>query len=55
VRVSYHERELKPIERSVFNKLPWLKKHYPFHRPHTFTIYGPVSDVQVSNETKQIP
>src|SRR5436190_16011421 len=44
-------RQLKPLEVSVLNKLPWLTRHCPFHRSHKFTIYEPVSDFQVSSET----
>jgi len=49
--VSYG-RQLKPLELSVLNKIPWLKKHYPFNRRRLFTIYEPVSDVHVSSESK---
>jgi len=49
------ERKLKPLEISVLNKLPWLKKHYPFNRPRSFTIYEHVSDVHVSSKSKQQP
>jgi hypothetical protein len=48
------QRQLKPIEVSVLNKLPWLKKHYPFQRRRSFLVYA-ISDVQVSSETKQQP
>jgi len=41
-RVSY-ERELKPIEASVLNKLPWLKGRNPFNRRRSFTVYEPVT------------
>ena len=47
------KRQLKPMELSVLNKLPWLKGHYPFSRRRFFNIYEPVSDFQVSSETKQ--
>jgi hypothetical protein len=40
-RVSY-ERELKPIEASVLNKLPWLKGWNPFNRRRSFTVYESV-------------
>jgi hypothetical protein len=32
--VVAYERQLKPIEKSILNKLPWLKPHYPFNRRH---------------------
>jgi len=38
VRVSY-ERQLKPFEASILNKLPWLKQHYPFQRRYSSPIY----------------
>jgi hypothetical protein len=41
------ERKLKPIELRFIKTFPWLKRHYPFNRRRSFTIYGPVSDVQV--------
>ena len=35
--VSY-QRKLKPAELTVLNKIPWLKKHYPFNRRGYFTM-----------------
>ena len=52
--VSY-ERQLKPIEISILNKLPWLSRHYPFQRRHSFAPYEIVSEVQVFSESKQQP
>jgi len=52
--VSY-QRKLKPAELTVLNRIPWLKKHYPFTRRRSFTIHRPVSNVQVRSETKQQP
>jgi len=52
--VSY-ERQLKPIEISILNKLPWLSRHYPFQRRHSFPPYEIVSEVQVFSESKQQP
>ena len=46
-----YQRQLKPIEKTVLDKMPWLKKHYPFIRLRCSSIY----DVQVSSETKQQP
>ena len=51
LHVAY-ERQLKPIEISILNKLRWLKQHYPFKRRRLFTIYEPVSDVHVNSESK---
>jgi len=50
--VSY-QRKLKPAELTVLNKIPWLKKHYPFNRRGSFTIHRPISDVQIRSESKQ--
>ena len=32
-------RRLKPFEISVFNKIPWLRSHYPFRHCYSFPIY----------------
>jgi len=36
--ISY-QRRLKPFEVSLLNKLPWLKRHYPFNRQHSSPVY----------------
>ena len=48
--VLAYERQLKPLEKSILNKLPWLKQHYPINRRRSFTIYEPVTHVQVSEK-----
>ena len=53
-RVQYG-RQLKPIEKSILKKLSWLERHYPFYRRLTIFINDPVTNVQVSNESKQQP
>jgi hypothetical protein len=50
-----YERQLKPIEILILNKIPWLKQHYPFHRRRAFAFYEPVTEVHVSSEPKQQP
>jgi hypothetical protein len=32
--VLVYERQHKPFEQSILNKLPWLKQHYPFNIRH---------------------
>ncbi len=51
----YYLRQLKPIEISILKNFPWLTKHYPFNRRRSFIIYEPVTNVQVSSESKQQP
>jgi len=38
LQLSY-ERQLKPFEISVLKTFPWLKRHYPFNRRRSLTIY----------------
>jgi len=45
-RVLY-ARQLNPIEKSIFTRWPWLKKHYPFHRWHTLNLSAPVLDTHI--------
>ena len=34
-----YQRQLKPIEKAILNKLPWLKRHYPFVRLRCSSLY----------------
>jgi len=34
-----YERQLKPIEESILNKVHWLKTNYPFQRRRSFPVY----------------
>jgi len=47
----WYERKLKPIEKSVLNKFPWLKQHYPFNRRRSFTVYESVASSVFMNVT----
>jgi len=38
IRVLY-QRQLKPIETSILNKVHWLKRHYPFQRWYYSPVY----------------